>query len=436
MEHKCKIFKKESRQSGITLVALVVTIVILLILAGISIKLILDNNGIISKAGEAKDKYEQDETNSETRMSEMANYIKNETGKSAQTVVKAFKTGKLKVGDWVNYQNPTTVSADVKAKDSNYSNTGYTSPASRTGLSSNDSQVGLIVPGRIKLASLKNKMIGYTKLDKKIAAHVATVPWDLDQTYSLSNNGVQVNWRILGLSEDGTQLMLTTGSPLQRDYNTSKDLSEENGPYFWLRGAKGTSTEYGIAELNKICAIYKNNLASEVRSITIDDINRLCEVKVDVGNRKVTKKSDTSTNIEQYGNIGTSQTYTDQYQSPDDYINGIGTTASFSKTSNAYYYEGCDAIDSESPLYEVLCDLKLFYWLASSTTYVESDYCCWGVGCVSNEGVYSYEQMFWSDGDASGFSWRGVRPVVYLKADVTVDELQKIDTPTSGEDEW
>lgn len=41
-------------QKGITLVALVVTIIVLIILAGISISLILGDNGIITKAKEAK----------------------------------------------------------------------------------------------------------------------------------------------------------------------------------------------------------------------------------------------------------------------------------------------------------------------------------------------------------------------------------------------
>ena len=45
------MFKKER---GITLVALVVTIVVLLILAGVSISLVLGNNGLITKAKEAK----------------------------------------------------------------------------------------------------------------------------------------------------------------------------------------------------------------------------------------------------------------------------------------------------------------------------------------------------------------------------------------------
>ena len=60
MEHKCKIFKKGNKQSGITLVALVVTIVVLLILAGISINLVLDNNGIITRAGNASSKSKEE----------------------------------------------------------------------------------------------------------------------------------------------------------------------------------------------------------------------------------------------------------------------------------------------------------------------------------------------------------------------------------------
>ena len=43
-------------KKGITLVALVVTIVVLLILAGVSINLVLGDNGIISKAQEGKTK--------------------------------------------------------------------------------------------------------------------------------------------------------------------------------------------------------------------------------------------------------------------------------------------------------------------------------------------------------------------------------------------
>ena len=44
----------QKEQKGITLVALVVTIIVLIILAGVSISLILGENGIIAKAREAR----------------------------------------------------------------------------------------------------------------------------------------------------------------------------------------------------------------------------------------------------------------------------------------------------------------------------------------------------------------------------------------------
>ena len=42
------------RNSGITLVALVITIIVLLIMAGVSIALVVGDNGVLSKAKEAK----------------------------------------------------------------------------------------------------------------------------------------------------------------------------------------------------------------------------------------------------------------------------------------------------------------------------------------------------------------------------------------------
>ena len=49
-----KLMKENN--SGITLIALVITIVIVLILAGISMSFVLGKNGIITKAQEARDK--------------------------------------------------------------------------------------------------------------------------------------------------------------------------------------------------------------------------------------------------------------------------------------------------------------------------------------------------------------------------------------------
>ena len=68
------------KQRGITLIALVVTIVVLLILAGVSLNLILNNNGVISKAKDAKNQYAEAQTNDEKQLNEVSDWIDTKVG--------------------------------------------------------------------------------------------------------------------------------------------------------------------------------------------------------------------------------------------------------------------------------------------------------------------------------------------------------------------
>ena len=67
-------------KKGITLVALVVTIVVLLILAAVSINLVLGDNGIVKKAQDAKTKTAEDQENMLTGMNQLADEIDNLAG--------------------------------------------------------------------------------------------------------------------------------------------------------------------------------------------------------------------------------------------------------------------------------------------------------------------------------------------------------------------
>lgn len=75
MKEKNTIKNKLQKENGITLVALVVTIVVLLILAGVSINMVLGNNGLIAKAKDAKTKTEQDAVNTEIAMNNLYDEI-------------------------------------------------------------------------------------------------------------------------------------------------------------------------------------------------------------------------------------------------------------------------------------------------------------------------------------------------------------------------
>ena len=71
---------KNKQERGITLIALVVTIVVLLILAGVSISLVLNNNGVISKAKDAKNQYAEAQTNEEKHFNEVSDWIDTKVG--------------------------------------------------------------------------------------------------------------------------------------------------------------------------------------------------------------------------------------------------------------------------------------------------------------------------------------------------------------------
>ena len=64
-----------SNQTGITLIALVVTIVVLLILAGVSINAIFSENGIIKRAQDAQNKMDQAAENDQKGINELSNWL-------------------------------------------------------------------------------------------------------------------------------------------------------------------------------------------------------------------------------------------------------------------------------------------------------------------------------------------------------------------------
>ena len=67
--------KNYSNQTGITLIALVVTIVVLLILAGVSLNAIFSENGIIKRAKDAQNKMDQAAENDQKGINELSNWL-------------------------------------------------------------------------------------------------------------------------------------------------------------------------------------------------------------------------------------------------------------------------------------------------------------------------------------------------------------------------
>ncbi len=145
-------------KKGITLIALVVTIVVLLILAGVSISLVLDNNGIIGKSKDARLETRASQVEDEIGLWKQSNFIKKESNQaqeSADTVLASLISRKLLTEDEIDREQELIT---IKKKDGsivkeisygsvtiNISKTPATEKASAV-LLQVDSVIGITIP--------------------------------------------------------------------------------------------------------------------------------------------------------------------------------------------------------------------------------------------------------------------------------------------------
>ena len=410
------------KQKGITLIALVVTIVVLLILAGVTISLLLDENGIIAKSKDARnanragaikeeitlwksDKFAADNgAGSHESMDDFLARLKTrglisdediatikdtrklQVGKEtivfpsdAKTLVQAFRDNEIKVGDYLNYNDYVDESKT------------YTTATNENG-------------------------------------------W-ADQKYTATKN---TYWQVLGLDETGERLMLISQSPIKKEMKTSDTAEEwEKTPYLVLKGAYGYVNCKQI--LNNVSGIYSTSLG-KAESLTAEEINRLIGVTVDYKNKTVYANSDPNTNIDNAGVLGNQYTYTAEDYTPESYINSKTNATAGTKTdpATAYGYQWGN-LKIEDTLKTILfngttsdVNFAKSYWLASPAVAAVSDYANFGPGRVHHGRVVADGILFGSGGywGALGF---GVRPVVYLESNITVEDLHTID---GQEENW
>ena len=104
-------------KKGITLIALVVTIVVLLILAGVTISLLLDENGIIAKSKDARIETRASQVEDEVGMWKQHNFINKESNQaqeSADTMLASLISRKLLTEDEID-RNQELIT--IKKKD-------------------------------------------------------------------------------------------------------------------------------------------------------------------------------------------------------------------------------------------------------------------------------------------------------------------------------
>ena len=466
---KQKMQNKENRKNrGITLIALVITIIVLLILAGVTIATLTGDNGILTRASEAKEKTGEvnaeeqvqiavagsigrdgnidnddlrDNLNQIQGIEDVPNPITDDSYPFTVTVdgypVKISKDGtvkkpgkwaettntegetiitdgttELKIGDYVNY-DPTNGGAitDTTENGINYS---YKSPAGT--VNSDTGEDGTM-----------NRGNGYR-----------------DQYFSVATN--TNGWRVLGIDEDTDEILLISADIVGP---VSGGFEDGGQYYFFLRGQTGY--QYGVDELKAICAIYgKGKGASGARSIDVDDINKITGYDPNnTGNGKPYEDGQLWEygNQVTYTNNGSSIGYsgTNGISSQTSYYNSFryydernqlwktlanGENITLRNTEYYYYPEtlttsesGTAGIDTDSPEYEMLfsrTDSGQDYWLASPNLSTGVGLANFGLRIVY-DGLVDSNSLFNSQG-LSGNNYCGVRPIVSLESDISITE--------------
>jgi len=144
-----------SNQTGITLIALVVTIVVLLILAGVTINAVFSDRGIIKKAQDAQNKANESIQKDMNEINALENWLNENTGESnndkevniSTLVGKGAVTKNTKAVD--TYGNKITIPKGFKvlahgteAGSATYTYSGDTIPAVQDGIVIEDTQTG------------------------------------------------------------------------------------------------------------------------------------------------------------------------------------------------------------------------------------------------------------------------------------------------------
>ena len=430
LKNKQKVF--EGRK-GITLIALIITIIVLLILAGVSIATLTGENGILTRANDAKTSTEIGEEREKVELSavgalakdnggeikrnylndELASYIGTEgtdytlsESETAPFVVTYSDSGRsylidengivseyvdiskyVGVGDYVDY-NPTV--SDKSGTPVEGSKLTYTSP---TGSGTEHGN-------------------GYTSTEE-----------DGGQTFTAT---ADTKWRVLDIGS-GTVTLIS-----------ENPITTDTGGNFTMNGAIGYL--YAERELNEICKIYgygygadtsqvtkynyggptDRNLTGEItgsgaRSITIEDINKQAGIT----------ETDYTTLDSNYGN--TTNPIEDVYYPIITTPNGKSSSAGVKNLEYTYYYYSNTKIEN-TDVQNMLFNGN--YWVASRciTTNSSGSYFLVRYVYASSANAYGLCNGFssylveYADGNYA------VRPIVILKSNV-------IDTNTNYETE-
>jgi len=412
-----------SNQTGITLIALVVTIVVLLILAGVTINAVFSDRGIIKKAQDAQNKANESIQKDMNEINALENWLNENTGESnndkevniSTLVGKGAVTKNTKAVD--TYGNKITIPKGFKvlahgteAGSATYTYSGDTIPAVQDGIVIEDTQTG--TAGNqfvwVPVGTIKNK-----SGDSKGATSTITLGRYSDftakdgvytpaQVASVENctQEVTINtyYKELSTFRDGSK---SDGSEnaTARDLKTFIEMSLANGGYYIARyEASGDSSKiyskYNQTVLTNITQPEAASLAREMYG----------EVKE---NNELIYASDLVNSYAWDTAIIFIQTYSTETDASNYASKNKGASFANTGINNDKY---CNIWDMSGNVFE---------WTTESSTYSSANSFCPCVrrgGYCSTHGIAgsytSYRNNFYT---AYSDSIHGLRPLLYVK---------------------
>ena len=432
-KEKTELKQKNQKEKGITLIALVITIIVLLILAAVSIATLTGENGILTRATDAKEETRYATIKEEKDLWKLSKLTDEQTDSNTaesreEVINRLYDNGMiteeerdtLLAGEAITVADKT-ISFELTLVDM----FELAQAAGCTGedcSNTNHLHIGDYVD--YKAPTTGSHKVGTDKSGV-----------DYEQIYNVADNPLK--WRVLGIDEETGGLKLIADSPAKQ--------SEETGngnPYFDIKGAE--AYVYAPDEMDAIGALFKNDDAVKGRSVNIDDINQALGMTSD--DQIIAKNFLAMQGAIQYK--GTYGPFENQY-TPESYLNGKTTTNVGGEVTGYAYMIGNDSLPPEYSAMTVNVEntrlrSMLFdnteaqtgkaYWLASRGVYAYSDVdsATFGPGIVGTEGGmalagvchYTFDSY---GGEAVTSGYAAVRPVVILKSEITKSDIPIIE---------
>ena len=230
-----KIMKTKIKQEkGITLIALVVTIVVLLILAGVSVNAIFSENGIIKRAKDAQNKMDQAAENDQKGINELSNWLDSKiNGNSGGNTTGGNTTG----GGDTPTEKPLITDSSLTSND-------RTTSESTTVIAKDKKGNQVVVPGGFKISSASGESVQQgIVIEDKDGNQFVWVP--------VSNKNGDGSNKIV--KDDGSEVEITLG---RYTFATSSPgtpaIKQKGSEYDQTTLAQATSgtlnTKYGVAK--------------------------------------------------------------------------------------------------------------------------------------------------------------------------------------------